>query len=551
MVDKTPTVTQEPAMYVQTFTSSETATFQSAPIPLAKPSQTLEQWAQAITSTTDSEGSPTVNLSRFGLKNANDVMQFLKSPAGESIVAEIGAEIALKDAIQQQQQFEQQQQQALMSRVQALMFLWYLDEKSDAEAQIRDIIISDNQKAIERGASKTGEQLNPHDQHSVYSTINTYDQAIKVAYQKHEQLSNEELALADEEDQVIAQGEELNEKYAHYQHTLETFALSMQDGEEHDEHIIARQLQTVTQELDKQVDKINQIIEIDDEATQLLEHQHALHMVAGTLHDMLAVNKGDKYYANAEGEPVKSFKEADFVLNKVQKIVKDNNGKHYLLNKNQDWNTVKDNPELLKQAEKSYDHSKQDMMSVRKVIDHNKNLEFVMHNERMQYVQNKVSANRTQQLDLENQIGVLQSARANLLTQAPANATNLTKMPDAVGNMPTPTPTVSAASSPAPRPRTNPTTTFFRERLQALKDTDNISRHDLRALANQAPAENRQAARLYIQNELANIPRRAPIPYQTMQTMLKNLERFGVDTTKPGLASDAQPTAPSPFKTDL
>ena len=87
-----------------------------------------------------------------------------------------------------------------------------------------------------------------------------------------------------------------------------------------------------------------------------------------------------------------------------------------------------------------------------------------------------------------------------------------------------------------PKPTQGSTTRFYREQLQQHK-TPQLSREELLALTEQAPAEHKEKAQAYLSRQFANMPRNAPIPFQKMQNILRNLERFGIDVTKPSVTN--------------
>jgi effector protein LidA len=510
-----------------------------------KPTNSLEQWAHSLFDSdqnSDSQQSPTTALARFGLKNAKDVIQFLNSPAGETVVGEIGAQVALEQAIQSNNQQEQRQHELLVHRLKVALFLWFLEDKVHAIDTMRELILEQNQKAIAQAKTPIHQPpptSNP--QLEVLEKVLTgYNIAIDLAQNKQNALFSEEATLQEQKQQLYNLGQLLHSKYADYEQEMNSV------GKDWNIDTINHHIEELIKEMTAHVDTINKIIEMNAEATKLLNHHNGLNLKLVHLYDMKEVHLEHKYYADAKGKPITSFedafKNAVFVLNNSQKIINDN-GQYYLLKAGQNWDEIKHSPDSTarEQAKMDYESSKKEIMSVKNVVLINKGLETTIHTDRVQETEKKIQHNVAEQSLISNQINLLQAARAN----AQSMATDLNKTQTA------PTPTLTPASSSKAH-QASPTR-HYGEQIRRLKESKQISINDLQNLVNQAPLNNRENAQLY----LTSLSLKGAISQQTMQMLLKNFARFGIDTTRPAVTSIKTPmelqqdsTAPNPFKTN-
>ncbi len=513
-----------------------------------EPPKSVEEWAKSIISTKSDEiGSPqtTINLSRFGLKNARDVVAFLESPAGEITLGEIGAEIAHQDTIKEQQRFAIQEHNLLMHRIRALLFLWFIEEKSHAAAELRDLVVKQNTKTAKDEAklhsnpsSESSAQLN--------EALADYDRTMK-AIQKNLEKNSDQLAKFDEIlSNLKTQGQEIEEKYNEYENELLSLENSIPSHANLSEPEIEDQLKVIENEANQIVDQITESLESNDDqkANNLKNKLSALNIKAAVLFDMRAVHKSEKYYADAEGNKVTSFKDAHFILNKgkteeqSEKLVKADN-QLYLLKPGQTWDSVKDNQQAKEEASTHYEQSKQQFMSVKKVVHHHKNFEQTVQKAQVSETEQRREHCRGERELLKNQMNLVQSARAS--------AEQALKQPN-LGQEPSrPTPTAGHATSPKPSQAS--ATLFYREQIKLLKQSSDITEKALYDLANQAPRVIRKEATEFLKQEFTKLSQRGAIPQTTMQNLLQRLERFGVSPKLNKSVEEQTYQSPSPFST--
>ncbi|CAM2992084.1 hypothetical protein [Legionella worsleiensis] len=539
---------------------------------------TLEAWvdsvyakdAKAAAKTSDHKSDedyrPTVMLSRFGLKTPNDVKLFLRSPAGEALITEIQAELAKEKAIENKQQFDQQEKRLLMSRLKALMFLWYLEKKAHAADKIKDLVLQQNEKAIER-AQSTGA---PKQQTAVVHSIQQIDNAISDYAKVLNTLDTKGSDLDKQMERLNLEEAHLTVKYSTYEDNILAFENFL--GSHHSLSDIEKRILELKQQMDAYVDEVNELLQTgkDDEARILLHVLTGLNAQAAGYHDMIDVLRNKKFFVNADGEAVTSVKDAELTLNISQKIVKDADGMLYLIKSSDDWDQIKADPHAKANARKGYEALKQDpqAMSVKKVVQHNKVLELNLHSIKVQETIALKQENQYLKMMITNEVTQLTALRGTLLNQDnQSNQSINTEVKLSLSPMPTPSPKPKSASvAPAKKTAQANPVDLFKKRLDELKQATQLTRDDLFNLANQAPGANKIAAMAYLQSMFVNMPRTGNIPFQTMQSMLRNMERFGVDATKEAVTAiksepelrqqaenktTAEPTrpAPTPFKT--
>lgn len=534
--------------------------------------------------------TPTVTMSRFGVKPHN-IREFLVSPAGKGLMTNIGMKMAAEKSLEDYRQLELRERELMMHRIRSAFFLWALEKKAHAHDKQEEIVLAQNAKAIKNsGQTPTptaSSTTNTTQKLGLMQAIDDYQKALEKNQEERTKLANERNELDTQLNKLHAEGELIDFKYNLFEAQLADFddflsKCSKLDSQLSDKEI-EQHIEQVRQKMEEYLVHVDDLImnNQDEEASILMKMHTALGLQLATHHDMLAVRDQKKYYVREDGSEAKSFEEAHFVLNtnlhtedealksiapelRRERIHKEGN-KYYLLKPGQTWDSIKDNDEARNEAHKRFEHKKPELMVVKNLVRHNKGLETDVHQERVQDVKDKIQTNENQSQLNNNQKNVIESSLAQsraALQQLnndikAQNATTPTPVPK-----PVPTPTVTAGpSSPKPQPKASVAQTY-KEKLELFKKMPQLEMtgEQLLTLAGQAPGDQAGPARKYVKEQLAqqNIPRSAPIPYQTMQSLLKNLERFGVSASKPSVTPIQSPRelqeearrGPNPFSTN-
>ncbi len=277
-------------------------------------------------------------LSRSGLKTAQQVIQFLKSPKGLLTIALINDELAeiaaLEDDIQHQILKEQLEKKCFFA-----LFLLGLMHKRKAHAhhvldenaaqQREHKLHEDKQKAIaEEEAVAALQTLEP-------------DQNDRDTYKAESTEIEKALLLKLLEAKIL--GEQLQDLQAQYRETIKKYA-AYQDliGAIHgqfNENTATETIQSKIEELTKEINQHQETLKSEDQTDMphliaLRETIFGLNLQVTTLQDLKAVKNQAKVLYNKDYERVSSFADAEFILPTTLKFVKKDN-KNYLIPSNQ------------------------------------------------------------------------------------------------------------------------------------------------------------------------------------------------------------------------
>lgn len=562
----------------------------------------LIDWAKSILNkknewviATDKHEKTSADLSKFGLQTPDDVIRFLQTPAGETVRTEILEHIAQEESLKDELQAKAIEHQLFMHRLKAFFLMLFIEHKTHAADYIKDLIAQQNEKtirnekkAIQENASLS--KINEHYKKELSEILSNYDQLIKKVNHDIQQNTIERKSLLTTAEQLKIEGQQLENKYTQYIHSLHSLehssdmkqlmSIEQVQNQIHDltkkltshaekiselsttnEHEQSNLLKTehetmthelahlqgqheqiltniqnkiaeLTQSMLPQIEQINQLSLSNDEKKlrELVEKNNAINLQIAELHDMHAVYKGHKCLFNAKGICVNSFNEANFIVPKEHQIVEEN-GKYYLLKPSQTWKDVKENPQLKEEAQHQFERKKHEFMRVKKVVQHNHDIEKTLHHEKVNVNQKQLLINQEQQLTLQNQNNLLQSSKASV--QHLLATGNFSK------EAPRPTPTMKPTSN-APKPSQNTSTLFYREQLQSLRTSTEVFPKTILNLLTQLPdTKNPRVAELI--NSVKAMRSTAPIPLATMRSLLENMERFGIDAYRPSVSHVKKP----------
>ena len=551
---KKSTVAEKSARHTETTQIQKTLVPEQLPTKQIESSPTLKKWADLISNDIENpDQSPTIKISRFGLKTSKDVLTFLRSPAGDSVMAEMGTQLAAEKSLHEYEQLQLREKQLLMNRLKAAFFLWYIEKKAHAADQRRDIILEQNERAIKNSGhtAQPATSLRPSsERNSLMRSISDYNRAIQLYQNRQSELKNERQDLDAKLVKLDAEAHMIDFKYTLYDLHLQDFDSTLErlenipkrDDPKEDEQAIAEiqaQIEAIKVKMDQILLDVDELIKTnkDEDAALLMKSHTSLGLNCARHFDMLAVRSGKKHYVTEDGKielngkPI-SFKDAYFILDKGEQIVKNGN-KHYLLKPGQTWEAVSKDEKALEQAQDNFEQRKHELMVVENVVKHNKKLEVNFNKEQTTEVHAQIENNEKEETLLQNQIGLIQSAKAS--------AENLLKNPTL--GLSAPRPTISQGHSiPTPKPSFCPTA-FYKNQLELEKFCKQPNVRDiLLDMAKQAPTNNRQMAMAFLNAEFAKIqPSTAPIPTVAMQRMLQTLETWGVKAAKPTVTNIKQP----------
>ncbi|GGI91752.1 hypothetical protein [Legionella impletisoli] len=291
-----------------------------------------------------------IDISRFGFQSPNDLITFLKSPAGESTLEHIGEELAQIAAIEEYHQFQFQEEERLKQRITVALLL-YFASKEDAHA-----------KALERYIEQ---QLEKH-LHSEKEIMEREAEANASEPQKNDslvdQIVNNRTELAHVDNKIQKLEQQIREVKAHEiyldniekveQDTIGTIDIKELTS---DPARKEQKIQELSEKITKAEHKTRQAIEaymaageayakneMTSEEVDIFKRQLDMYQLEEeTLKDIKAVIEGEKILLNEHCQPVYSFDKAKFVVNKdlADRLVK-SEGKYYLLKPDQEFSEM-------------------------------------------------------------------------------------------------------------------------------------------------------------------------------------------------------------------
>lgn len=494
---------------------------------------------------TNEDYSPTIKLSRFGIKTPTDFKILLGSPAGKSLIERIAKKLALEQAIKEDRQFEARQRALRIARIKAFLFLCFIEEKAHAFDKIRDFINQENEKAIERAKpAETRAKASPaitNTNVDILELTKAYNKAVEEAQLK----MTEGERLENQLDQILLQKLQLDSKYATFQRRLEDLEQSYNDYS----ILTPVELEATINEHFSKIEELLLSVQMalehneDHKAILLGQEINGINLFLAVLRDMSAVRENQKFYADALGNEITSYKDAEMILAHGDKVLKHNN-KLYLVKVGEDWDQIKENARSLEKAH----HNLIEAKSINKLVIHNKELEYNFNSKRQEDIKSSITSNFADQMTIANQVNQLAALRANVSYD--------TKQADADQTSPAPrlTPSFSNKTSAEPQVKKSSSTATIKAELEQLRNNKSATYQDILVFDSKIPAGE---AKNTLASMLPNLPRTGPIPDMIMQNLLQNMARFGVDPYKPSVTAARTPSAdkaeerqyPTPFKT--
>ncbi len=519
----------------------------------------LEQWFASLEKSNtnptlnnelpeDDEGLATQFLSRFGMKNSLDVIAFLNSAEGTDLTAMVHDELAEIAAMEDYEEFLAAEETKREHRMLGFLLLALMYEQGAEGHSFNEIIAAQNAQALKRAHASvtsrpTDETSLAHDiltkQYDAFdSAVTAVDEKLKV---KNTELEAVDKTLAD----LDQQSKELNAEHELFDDHLSQFNEFADKTAQHPHQpeTIEQQITLLHKKMDTQLEEIQSLIEAgkNDDVRQQLKERQGLHLQMAGLNDLHDVSKGQKYFCDREGKQVTSPKDAHLVLNTGKKIVKDPaDDRYHVLAAHEDLQSIKSSAnaqERLNTSHKHYQQALTNNASVHTQVAHNKKLKEEHHLQRH-------SAALAQKATLQGDISLLSTQKTKLKTAQAEVERKLTRSRPTSLSAPNETiapnssaPTLKPTLEPQAQPTRKSPQKSHKELINALNNLkkDRTPEAIIRFRDLIKPYANHPQFKSVSDKieEIKNMPRWAPIPQITMQSLLQNMERFGVNAEKP------------------
>ena len=476
-------------------------------------------------------------LNYFGFQTSQDVIEYLKSPAGKITTALIQKELAEEEAMDRRVM-----QNVLLERRQYLRRLSFLLLGLLHKREVHAHMLNEETQRANDKRRQTEEQLakqrratipSPTDHAYLYRTLAAYTEAtdaLEVTLgKKFIECSLIEKALAHIELMIKF----VTKKYAQYNDHLDA---AYNDIDQWTLHVpiatVEQKIQVLTTELHLDTAEISKLLDAGDEAAarEKMELSNARNLYISTLLDMLSVIDGRKFMYTEFGERTLNFREAHFIIAQQKKILH-KNGRYYLLESSQDSESLSEEDKAT--GERAYLRLRPEIMGVRQLIQHNQGLEQKEHNEKKTVLLARSEMMQQEILLLTNQLTQIQAARVSIEVTLAA--------------------TPALAMRPVPRQTSSP---------RVISNCLSQSYQHMLLLMNSNPSEraidwlksnvaNTRGTKK-LQAQINTLTPGEPIPQPLMKQLLarKELGRMWLNPNKPDIAQrDLAPYAASPIRT--
>ncbi|MGM9451813.1 coiled coil protein [Legionella bozemanae] len=517
----------------------------------------------------------TIDLSHFGLHNPEDIKIFLLSPAGETVTHEIGAELALERAIEEERQLQIQEEITMEERRRGFIFHWLLSEEAEAQKAQNELIEMQQEKILKNNEPAPQKKTTREVNKALEDTLEGYDSSIKEFQEQQKKLKAEEETLTQELDKLKNESKAIDAKHKVYSNVLKAYDKSAPTFEKNPEMLdreiqsLERQIDRMTQHVFDELDKGN-----DEEARKILNEQNALNLQLASLKDIKSKVGNEKVFLDADlNSDGVTYDKALFALPKeqAQRLVK-HNGEYYLLDKGEKWEDVKNDSSKLAEAQARFEKAKPEIMSVKNVVQHVKKQEIEHNTARKDETHAKLAVNKAEQLMVKNQVSSMQAARANAqhavktpdLAMHPPQSTITAANSLGLNAISIPTPTQSKGTSPSmPSPQQILTAAAFVQTvnngqkpitwgslfttvktIQDPKSRDKMDEY-VTDKAKKTLSKDQQAELdknpETLKEKIKRMLEMAPVPPTTMNDLLKNMPKFGEDSYKNNVTSELSP----------
>ncbi|MBN9231874.1 MAG: hypothetical protein BGO90_11405 [Legionella sp. 40-6] len=492
----------------------------------------------------DFEPNSPINVSRFGFKTPQDLVNFLKSPAGDTVKGEISTQLIVENDIAEANKQAILEHLRRQNILRAMMLMWLMDKRSHAQQRVREFIEMQNQQLLQQNTPSRAHTPNTRVEH-LQNRISNLDAAIREYETTFEALKETEAELDSQLEAIKEQEELFVDKEEVYSRNLVDMEQELDALDTLSEEELNLKIEELENQIHAQTSEVMTALELDDEmgAKKLLHAQTALNFKLANLLDLRATRANQKFLFDEEGNPVPSAKQAKFVLEPNQKVIKQDD-KFYLLKENQDINQLSMEEKLL--AEQAFKKSEPSILVVKNTVTLSLKAEKEFHNfdKKREDITNAKEINSTQQRELQNSIRTMQSAREEMRLTLEKVATGELKLQEVLpknnpANFPTaPISALKFLDSIPLMPKNFFYTNFAKKVDEFAQDENNKgNKIDPREIKDYF----KKALRLL---GLGTIPSLSPLPETTMKSLLENMPRFGANSYKPQVTP-----LPSPMET--
>jgi hypothetical protein len=382
--------------------------------------------------------------SMYGMKDATQVIRFLKSHEGQAVVSLLqrqwAEEIELED-----EGIAQAREEHAERRNRLCFLILGLLHRNEARAEQREHeSVEATTKHLRQEADAIKQQ---HDKlmamENTRRQFQAYDESVRLLdsalTSKMSEATGIEEALR-KLDEDIARG---TKEYGFFEEALDTIYQELDDlgsALENSVDAIKQRMDDLAGDIQRNIDLVQDYLSEgkDDEARGLMAATNACNAQMGVMHDMLNVISGKKMLFTAEGEQTKDLQQAEYILPAEMKLAKDDRGNYYLLGPGQELDKLT-NEEKVERAQ-LYLKMRPEILGVKQLVRHNRHSEEMSLRENRSLLTSRSEIMQQEILLLVNQLSQVQAQRAEM-------GARLKPYSPSMSSLPVPTPSVSKAQS--------------------------------------------------------------------------------------------------------
>lgn len=487
------------------------------------------------------------SLSHTGLRTPLAVETFLKTAGGLGFLAKIGQLLNLEKAIQDRNQEYQLEYQLHKQRLKTALLLWLLAKDASASDKIKKEIEEDILEKLARLKEKpSNTSQKSKEAELIAAQIAFYLKAIEEMEELERRLAKTEASLESDIKTIKQQQAQINKKYQDYRQSFkkadEIIENSAKNPEEQEAELEA-EIKSLTREGDLLAQQVMHAVEANEDHTVFMQQHHSVVLAIVAVKEFLnsIKQKGAYLYYNQAGDPVADREHAHFAIpiKDIQlpgkrgieglQLIKDEQGKLYLLKAGQKWDEVKDNPAQKEKAAADFRRLEPQIMVVKKLVDRNEIIENHLKSEELEQKSQGLRAVKMQRQDANNSISHYKNALQAIRPATPvAQQRTASIAPSA--------PTGLGIFQPLP----SPSTLSFKDRLTQLRNAHQPLTKDMLQALISMPETNPATQRL-LQQAITQI-KQNPILF-AKQTATDDFLR------QLSLAADENSSSLSPFQT--
>ncbi len=351
-------------------------------------------------------------LGRFGLRNAHEVMLFLKTPIGKAISAMMKEQILDLEAIGTLERLKQQKIRLQRRLIISLLLEMIYEKKAHAKQLNLEI-----QEDIDERLRSQKDEPKPIENPSsilINAQLSLYNEAHEAAIEALDSSLAKRLtdceALINDLSQLPEEESEIDSRYAGIDDYLSDTTFEHAD-------LNADHLQISINKVELDISSYAKILSAlleegnQTEAHKTLQLTHSLHLKSEMLMRMKRAHQEERHFFNRHAMRVSSLSEADFMIPKDKTLALEGD-KYYLYPRSKELSTL--TPAQKNDAQLAYQHSIRDIMGMKMQVQLKRTQELALHQDKKATLSLKLDSLKQEINLVTTLLAQIQAARLTL-----------------------------------------------------------------------------------------------------------------------------------------